>query len=230
MNEKNSIVSYWRLRQLIGLLGILLAFLSVVIGLFGGNDNPAHWWSSISATYYSNAGPVMTGLLACVGMFLITYDAYSMMDSVVSTLSGTAAVAIAFFPCNLEVLAGRRVGIFHLPMENSQTIHSIAAVTFFVSLAVMSLFLFTKTAGTLTKTKKIRNVIYRVCGCTILAALIADGILTGLYANNILGNGKGMYAYEYTAWGMGLEAVMLAAFGISWLTKGGLIKPDKNTN
>lgn len=230
MNEKNSIVSYWRLRQLIGLLGILLAFLSVVIGLFGGNDNPAHWWSSISATYYSNAGPVMIGLLVCVGMFLITYDAYGMLDIIISSLSGTAAIAISFFPCNLEVLAGSRVGIFHLPMEISQTIHTIAAITFFLSLAGMSLLLFTKTADILTESKKIRNIIYRVCGWIIIAALSADGILSALYANNILGNGKGIYAYEYTAWGMGLEAVMLAAFGISWLTKGGLIKPDKEGN
>jgi hypothetical protein len=90
----------------------------------------------------------------------------------------------------------------------------------------MSIFLFTRTDSVVTGRKKTRNIIYTVCGWTIIAALTADGILTALYTNNILGNGKGMWAYEYTAWGMCLEAVMLTAFGISWITKGGLIQPD----
>lgn len=226
MNKKNTAVSYWRLRQLIGVFGILLAFLSILAGLLGGTDNPPHWWSSISATYYSNAAPVMIGLLVCVGMFLTTYDAYDPVDAVVSTVSGISAVVIAFFPCKLEALEGSRVGVFHLPISVSQTIHSIAAVTFFLLLACMSIFLFTRSGGNVTGRKKIRNAIYLICGWTIIAALSADGILTTLYTKNILGNGKGMYAYEYTAWGISLEAVMLIAFGISWLTKGGLIKPD----
>jgi hypothetical protein len=224
--DNNTAVSYWRLRQLIGILGILLAFLSVLAGLLGGADNPPHWWSSISATYYSNAAPVMVGLLVCVGMFLTTYDAYTTADTVVSTLSGAAAVIIAFFPCRLEAFENSRVGVFHLPAATSQTIHSIAAVTFFLLLGCMSIFLFTRTDGNVTGRKKIRNVIYLICGWTIIAALSADGILTVLYTNNILGNGKGIYAYEYTAWGITFEAVMLTAFGVSWLTKGGLIKPD----
>jgi hypothetical protein len=226
MDKGNTAVSYWRLRQLIGLLGILLAFLSVLIGLLGGSDNPQHWWSSISATYYSNAGPVMIGLLVCVGMFLITYDPYDAADAVISTVSGISALIIAFFPCSLEAFADSKAGVFHLPTSVSQIIHSIGAVAFFISLACMSLFLFTRTNGSITARKKTRNKIYLICGWTIIAALTADGILTALYANNIIGNGKGQYAYEYTAWGMGLEAVMLTAFGISWLTKGGLIKPD----
>ena len=83
-----------------------------------------------------------------------------------------------------------------------------------------SLLLFTKTNNDRVPTdrKRMRNVVYIVCGCVMLATLVALGILLLILDDQALERTK----VEFIA-----ETVLLEAFGISWLVKGGTILKDR---
>ena len=68
-------------------------------------------------------------------------------------------------------------------------------------LAYNSFFLFTKTSGEVTKKKKIRNIIYRVCGVGMIASFL---ILL-------------LPSFRIQVWLT--EAIALLFFAISFLTK-----------
>lgn len=230
--------SYLMLRQVIGILGMFLPFAVVFFAaVFGAADClPENCFSTISATYHTNAGPIMVGLLFCVGLFLMTYDGYDKQDSLVSTISGIAAMGIAFCPCTLQVLSidpsgqslGTRVGILHLPIEVSNIVHLVFAATFFILLAYNSFFLFTKTSSKdgMSKAKKKRNILYRICGLVIFVSILCILVINLLYTFIFATNSPDFYAFEYTPYGIVFETIMLIAFGLSWITKGGAIMRD----
>ncbi|HPX26299.1 MAG TPA: hypothetical protein PLG87_05800 [Treponemataceae bacterium] len=230
--------SYMALRQVIGILGMFLPFAVVFFAAVFGSEEclPQNCFSTISATYHTNAGPIMVGLLFCVGLFLVTYDGYDRQDSIVSTISGIAAMGIAFFPCTLKVLSidsaghslGTRVGIFHLPIEVSNIIHLALAAAFFLLLAYNSFFLFTKTKNkdSMSNEKKKRNLLYKICGLIIFASIICILVINLLYTFLFSANPPDFYAFEYTPYGIVFETIMLIAFGLSWLAKGGAIMRD----
>jgi fatty acid desaturase len=72
---------------------------------------------------------------------------------------------------------------------------------FFGLLAYNVLFLFTKSSGEMTKNKRIRNIIYRVCGIGMIVSMICLFIFSG---------------WAVTWW---VEAFALGFFGIAFLTK-----------
>jgi hypothetical protein len=98
------------------------------------------------------------------------------------------------------------VGAFNLPSNISNIFHCVSAFGFFGVLAFMSFFLFTKTSGELTKQKKIKNIIYRVCGVGMLAA----------FALMLLQFIPGFDCYNLV-WI--IEAIALFFFGTSWIVK-----------
>lgn len=94
-----------------------------------------------------------------------------------------------------------RVGTFQLIPNVSSIIHNMSAVIFFGLLAYNSFFLFTKGDGNPTKNKKIRNIIYRVCGIGMVASFLIL-LLPDFYIKIWL-----------------METIALFFFGISFLTK-----------
>ena len=70
-------------------------------------------------------------------------------------------------------------------------------------LSINSLFLFTLGEENPTKQKKIRNIVYRVCGIGMLCALALMVIPVSFFAKTFI-----------------VEAIALTFFGISWLVKG----------
>ena len=159
--------------------------------------------SSISATYYTHAGAVFMIILGACSVFLMFYDGYGKTDDILNTVAGTFGLLICLFPCwtNAE-----RVGTFQTPVAISSAIHNISAVVFFVILAYVSLFQFTKSDGNMTEKKKKRNVIYRVCGVGMVASF---GILL-------------LPSFYIRVWLT--EMLALSFFGISWLTKANAYK------
>jgi hypothetical protein len=204
-------LSYLIQRQAIGCMGILLAFASYVVGLFGKYNFP-QWYYSISATYYANSGPLMVGLLFASGVFLLTYVGYEIIDDVVNKVSGVAALGIVFFPCNTPGTP-EYVGIFQVPVSVSGVLHTIFAALFFLSLAVNILVCFTRSKGTITKNKVRRNTLYYICGASILFFMVLEVV-------HSLAKWDGPVT-------MVLEAFMLLAFGVAWLVKGNTILKDK---
>ena len=197
-----------RIRNYAGLLGGLLPWLSLfsawLYSRISGGLTDAFWSDlSISATYYCS--PALVGVLTAASIVLMCYDGYNKADNLITTLSGVFGLMIVLFPCNCS-LSPSHVGFFQIPKSISSMIHCSSAVVFFCLLSINSLFLFTKTDKEKTKMKKVRDLIYRVCGIGMLSAMILMPLPIKFPAK--------------TWW---VETVALTFFATSWLTKGGAI-------
>ena len=192
-----------RLRKTCGWLGMLLPIIVLALCLIF-QCVPGHVFpDSISQTYYFE--PTVTPFMIILGsasILLMCYKGYEKIDDVINTLTGIAGLGICLFPCvtTSDVI----VGTFQLDKSISGWIHNISAIMFFVLLAYNVLFLFTKSNGNITKNKRIRNIIYRVCGIGMVIALVAIVFVSifNIWAGTWL-----------------VEAVALFFFGIAFLTK-----------
>lgn len=192
VGEKDMRINTLRLRAIIGWLGMLLPW--IVVGLLG------YIPQSISATYYTNACPVFMIILGLASGLLICYKGYEKIDDILLTSSGIAGFAICLFPC-MPTDGAVRVGAFMIDSGVSNVIHFVAAIVFFGLLSYNSIFLFTKGEGEATKNKKIRNIIYRVCGVGMIAS----------FAIMLLPD------FNIKIWLV--ETIALTFFGVSFLTK-----------
>lgn len=181
-----------RLRAMLGWLGMLLPW--IVVALIG------YFPDSISATWYTNACTVFMIILGSASILLISYKGYERIDDIILTLSGIFGLGICLFPCAIAS-APEKVGTFLIDTSISNIIHFVSAIIFFGLLAYNSFFLFTKSSGEVSGKKKIRNIIYRVCGVGMIASFI---IMV-------------LPSFPYQTWVT--EALALFFFGISFLTK-----------
>ena len=203
-----------RIRNIAGFLGMMLPWLSLLGSVLYSKYvfplEDSFWRNlSISETYYIT--PALPIVLGASSIVLMCYDGYNLKDNVVTTISGVFGILIVLFPCNPSLPIFENVGYFCIPVSVSNVIHCVSAVVFFLLLAYNSLFLFTL-GDSDTKMKKIRNLIYRVCGVGMIASM-AMVFLPHFYAKTFV-----------------IEALALTFFGISWLVKGqpfGLLS-DKN--
>ncbi len=194
----NVTVNTKRMRIMIGALGMALPWLVALITL--------SWPQSISITYYSlfAVGTFMI-VLGSAGILLICYRGYDKTDDITATIAGICGILICIFPMTYLPDPSVKTGILHLPSNVSNIFHCISAFGFFGVLAFMSFFLFTKTSGEMTKQKKIKNIIYRVCGIGMIGSFLL-----------MLLNFFDWAPYNLT-WIV--EAIALFFFGISWIVK-----------
>ena len=182
-----------RLRCAIGFLAILLPWLVVLL----------RWEfpESISSTYYTwEAGAVFMIILGASSVLLMYYDGYDIVDDVLNTTAGIFGLLICLFPCYNNEL--QYVGTFQVPVGVSAFIHNASATAFFIMLAYISMFQFTKHGNhEMTVEKRARNVIYRVC---------AVGMITSFMI--LL-----LPDFRIKVWLV--ETIALTFFGVSWLTK-----------
>ena len=196
---RNVTVDTKRMRIMIGVLGMLLPWLVALITL--------SWPESISCTYYSlfAVGTFMV-ILGSASILLVNYKGYNKVDDVTATVAGIFGVLICLFPMEFVEDPSIKTGILHLPSNISNIFHCISAFGFFGVLAFMSFFLFTKTSGDMTPQKKIKNIIYRVCGVGMLGSFLL--LLLRLIPT--------VDIYNLT-WIV--EAIALFFFGTSWIVK-----------
>ena len=195
----NVTVDTKRMRIMIGVLGMALPWLVALITL--------SWPGSISETYYSwFAVGTFMGVLFSAGILLCCYKGYEKIDDITATIAGTFAILICIFPMTYLPNPSAKTGVLHLPSDISNIFHCISAFGFFGTLAFMSFFLFTKTKGEMTKQKKIKNIIYRVCGVGMLASFL-------LMLLNFIPRFD-MYNLTWI-----VEAIALFFFGVSWIVK-----------
>ncbi len=214
--NRSIVISYMNLRTLIGILGMALPFMCY---LWCYVYNHAIVLDSISMHYYTNFRDVFVGILISFSVFLITYKGYDLLDNITTVVIGICGIGIALFPCDNQAINER---VSFLMLDNSKTciIHYLSAGLFFTLLAFNSLFLFTKSKEIVRKKtrKYYRNIIYRICGIIILVALLCM-LFSLLFASHKFLIESHMLLI--------LESIMLMAFGISWLIKGGAIIQDK---
>ena len=191
-------VNVKKLRCTIGFLAILLPIIVAVL-----------LWKipqSISSTYYTyEAGPVFMIILGTASVFLMYYDGYDKIDDILNTIAGVFGLMICLFPCDNKAM--EYVGTFKIPVGISSIIHNVSAILFFAMLAYISIFQFTKHGDMeMTRQKKARNVIYRVCGVGMLASFLIM-LIPKFYIQIWL-----------------VETIALFFFGVSWLTKSNAYK------
>jgi hypothetical protein len=211
-SEGRLVISYITLRTVIGLLGIMLPF---ILSLGGMLFFKTGLQTSISAYYHTQMRDVFVGVLFATGFFLYSYRGYDKVDNIAGNLACLFALGVALFPTTPDDVPGLDgVGLAHLTF----------AALYFATLIFFSLRLFTKTDPnpdtSPSPQKRQRNLVYRVCGITMLVCLILMAIYNFLPLATI----AMLVVYKPVYW---LEALAILTFGISWFTKGENILKDR---
>ncbi len=212
------------LRKLVGILGMSLPVLLYLFLYFAsGYLSPLE---SMSHYYMTRSGGIFVIVVSLMAIFLLLYKGKEPIDFYISSAAGIFALCLLLFPTsNLTETCCDPVKKFSITFIDGKSFrpsfHYISAGIFLLSLAYMSLFLFTKSdkaPSQRTVNKKIRNRIYRVCGVIMIAAVLViilgfkDVIPADFYYKNNL-----------TFW---METVAVESFGFSWLVKGEFILKD----
>lgn len=192
-------LSYLTQRKVIGWLGILLPVLCVSSCLFIEN-RPEEWWYSLSATYHLS--PVLTMMLSCTAIFLMTYQGYDKSDRRINFVSGLLALGVVFFPCNTVWLDPEKpIGLLQLSPSTSQIVHNISAGLLFLSFSLNILMQFTKGNGVT------RTLVFKICGWGMVVCLVF------FLLSEVLGFLPGYFTMIF-------ESILLLLFGVAWLVKG----------
>lgn len=208
------VFSYLSLRKAVGIIGFALPFVLAIGKILSGDHGIE---PSISHYYYTNMGDVFVGSLCAIGVFLMSTRGYPDprfpgkslgQDHFFGILASIFAVGVALVPTDLN--------------EDDTTlrggVHLAFAALLFLTLAYFCLKLFIRTAGNQTRQKGHRNVVYQICGWTILAclALIVTAALPPIRPS--------VEPLNPRFW---LESIAVLAFGFAWLTKGEAIFKDE---
>ncbi|HWG20335.1 MAG TPA: hypothetical protein VG225_07365 [Terracidiphilus sp.] len=202
--------SFLTLRSAVGWVALCLPFLLVI-----------PWWaisnhllpSSMSSYYYTGMRNVFVGSLCAIGIINMCCRGYDRRDTIAGILSGLFALGVGFFPTTPDSGA--------TPFQEIVgNIHLTCAALLFLTLAYFCLFLFTMSASdrAVTRRKRHRNRVYRICGWVIIASVVLIAIFRTLHRPYLIGPLGSMFCFETTA---------LLAFGTAWLAKGGTILKDE---
>ncbi|HEU4719039.1 MAG TPA: DUF998 domain-containing protein [Bacteroidia bacterium] len=224
-NEAPLDISYLELRRAIGFMGMGLPFALIIGSAILHALDPGKYCTifqgSVSCYYHSAMRNVFEGVIWLFGIFLLFYR-YEKTDTLAAKAAGICALGVANCPpfvghcdscCITCAFDSEPVGNLHLAF----------AGIFFLILACMSLFLFTrthkgKTVDRLSRKWK-RNVVYRICGWTIIGCLV----LIAVYMLTKRSDNGSLQQLHPVFW---LETVMLLAFGVSWIVKGDVLLKD----
>jgi len=207
------VMSYFRVRQALGLLGLTLPVNLFVAGqLAAGRLEP-----SISDFFHTTQRDIFVGTLTAIGVFLIVYRGHrrapgeAVSDDWVSSVAGLAALVVAFFPNEhpaeqISTLSQVAVGIYPAAI-----VHYSAATVFQLALAYLCFFKFSRCAH------PGRRRIYRGLGLTIVAATVATMALSYFKVLGTPGQQAFVLENRLVFW---TEAFGVWAFSLAWLLKG----------
>lgn len=222
--RNDALIAYWKLRQMIGVLGLMMPFILPI----GTRVIHGSWKlePSISHYYYSTMHIVFMAILCMLGSFLLTYRGTSTnprLERVVAIIAGLFAFGVAAFPTSfLGFQDAPHNQLISLQLQNHadvpawmNNLHHVCAATLFSSFAVFCLFFFQDAdTGVYDKKKKRRNILYRVCGILIVLSMLSVIWVTFVIKSWNFNNST--LVFETTA---------LLPFGLSWLVKGSLNWP-----
>lgn len=186
--------------------------------------------SSISAYFHTGMREIFVGSLCAIAVFLLCYKGYERRDNIAANIAGFSALLVALFP---TAERSREAGDATERVIDSATIfstavvpdppyvgrvHLIAAAIFFLTLAAMALFLFTRSSGSKTPEKRKRNAIYIATGWTIVACIAV------IVVAKLALDPRWVERVSLVFW---LETIAIIAFAISWLTKAEIIFGDR---
>lgn len=120
--------TYFVLRMVIASVAIGLP---VALLVWAAVDPDLPMMGSISAYYYTPARSLFVGTLVAIGVALVAYRGYTRVSNLLLNGAGVLAVVVALFPTEDPAFPG-------LTLTN--TIHAVAAVGFFVLVALTIVF------------------------------------------------------------------------------------------
>lgn len=213
--------SDYRIRKLVGILGLLLPIILVI--------SKGEFLASISHYYYSTLSSLFfIIILSSFGLFLLSYKGYKkdvtsekISDDFITNIGGLAALIVVFIPTRcadstsviLEVLCkAKDYPLFGHNCMIKSGIHLGAAGIFVLAMGWMSKYKFTRSDS------DPNNKLYRFCGNVVFLSV---GLIILLIILEKLGaNFKGWFFRHYV---FILETAAVIAFGSSWLVKGKVI-------
>ncbi|MGR3542196.1 MAG: hypothetical protein ACU0BS_12330 [Hasllibacter sp.] len=214
VEPRDVILSFYRVRQAMGAIGILLPVLLVGLSLAGYAPLPP----ALSDYYHTPLRDLFVGIMVTLGVFLLTYLGHRELDGIVtdktvSTAAGLGALGIAFAPnATFDPCSGVPVTAQMTPVS---AIHVLAAGTFLLATAVFCLVLFRRSDRAVpTPGKRLRNGVYLACGLAILASL------AGLAVYFVALPVQTRCDWQDLRPVLWLEVVTVLAFGVAWLVKG----------
>lgn len=210
--DDSQLISYLTLRKMIGILGIALPFMIwfghiVFRNMHPEDETTPYWLYSISASHQWYMRDLFVCVICILAAFLFTYKGdKETIDGAWANMAGGCAVLVAFCPTYADGL----IPYFHY----------IGAVGLFLVFAIFCLWIFPKQlrgAKDSTKRKRTTLIIYISCGVTIVVCMALCYFVADKYGDPL----RKLYPESYIFW---LEAVMLVAFGFSWLVRGHLLR------
>lgn len=218
--EKIALSNQATLRKTVGILGMALPFL--LVGFLYVDSGYNHTLPSISHYYFTRVCSIFVAIMSTLAIFLLIYKGRAPLDFYLSVIAGIFAFLVVLFPTdNIN-------GVFSVTVLKLSPVrpvfHYISAAIFLASLAIMALFVFTKSDKAVKSRgikKKIRNRLYRTCGVIMVLSILV--ILA--WGINLLGPGFNRFydGHHLTFW---LETIAVESFGLSWLVKGGAFLAD----
>ena len=207
----------YRIRKLIGALGLLLPFALPLANL--------GFLASISHYYYIKAPSlIFIIVLSAFGLFLISYKGYiidkkseKFSDNFITNIGGLAALVVVIVPTHCgdsmstsiqAICENGPYPLFGHADDLKNTIHLVAAGIFILSMGWMSSFKFTRGSD------KKNHILYKWCGYSVF---ISIGLIIVFIGIEKLTDEpfflKDYYVYVF-------ETTAVVPFGISWLVKG----------
>jgi hypothetical protein len=212
-NAVDQIIPFLWIRRGIGILGILFPFI-MALGNYLIFDCH-HLLPTISDYFHTKMMTLFVAILSMISIFLWTYRGPKGEDKHWATLAAVLCLGVALFPNNVKDVVKECNGFDTYTLD---TLHQICAIGMFLVLAYFCLFIFVKTSHDKVQPpqqislKKKRNIIYKICGYTIISAMLVMVILFNLDSDKSI-----QAQFSYIFWG---ESLCLIAFGTSWITKG----------
>ncbi len=202
--------SYLAIRKAIGILGMSLPV--TVIGL--GAVVHMQLADSLSGYYYTSMRDVFVSYLFASGILLIAYQGNTKLDRYLTNAAGILAMCVIVFPTKppptvASSAAEFTTGIFELSYQVSWVCHIVSAFSFFILMAIVCLFRFTKHQGGSSTKRRRLDFHYKVCALFIVVGAIVTFTIKLFFPE---------YMQFYPV--LVAEAVCLGAIGYGWFQKG----------
>ncbi|OYP38234.1 hypothetical protein [Rhodopirellula sp. MGV] len=210
-NDGNRLVlSYLGIRRAIGMSGLLLP---VVLGPLGWLVLGIEIQDNISSYYHTPLRNVFVGTLCAMAVFLFCYRGYGWIENWTANVGCAAALGVALCPLDYgsDPLYQRSIVGY---------IHSFSGGTFFLTLAVYSLYHFPSrdhSRPEMASHIAERNFIYYTSGVVILLSMVAMGTYLLLIPADWK---RSLNEFNYLFW---MEWIALWAFAAAWLAKSHMI-------
>ncbi len=199
---KNLILSYHRVRQTLGLMGLTLPIMLSIGGFLSGSAIEP----SISDFYHTGMRNLFVGALTPIGIFLISYKGWKGLGKI-TMVAGLAAIGVAFFPNEGPDVLLREAG----QSRAVAIMHYVSALTFFICLGLFCFVVFPSDA-----TRAQRRAFFR-CGYAILLSTVLVTICSYFKVQGPVGPQTLVMEANLVFW---FESIGVWGFAVAWLLKG----------